>query len=322
MIPDSSDSAREEGLVGRYTIRRLLQMIPVIIGTTLLIFLMVWALPGNPFAGRCGDRPCPESYIQAMTEKFNLDEPWYVQYGLYMQNLLTGDFGETFNGREVIDELARTYPTTVKLAAMAILFEVVIGIGAGILAGLRRGGFIDNLVLLITLFVISIPIFVIGYMAQLVFGVQLGWFPVTVGSDATVYKLLLPAMVLAAGSLAYVARVMRTNLVENLRSDYVRTAVAKGMPRRRVVGVHTVRNSLIPVITLIGADFGALLGGAIVTEGIFNIQGVGGLIFQNIRLREGAMVTGAVTVLVLIFLLVNLFVDLLYAALDPRIRYD
>ena len=308
--------------MGRYTIRRLLQMIPVIIGTTLLIFLMVWALPGNPFAGRCGDRPCPESYIQAMTQKFNLDEPWYVQYGIYMQNLVTGDFGETFNGRQVIDELARTYPTTVKLAALAILFEVVIGIAAGILAGLRRGGFVDNLVLLSTLFVISIPIFVIGYIAQLIFGVQLGWFPVTVSSEATLYELLLPAMVLAAGTLAYVARVMRTNLVENMRSDYVRTAIAKGMPRRRVVGVHTVRNSLIPVITLIGADFGALLGGAIVTEGIFNIQGVGGLIFQSIRLREGALVTGAVTVLVLIFLLVNLFVDLLYAALDPRIRYD
>ena len=308
--------------MGRYTIRRLLQMIPVIIGTTLLIFLMVWALPGNPFAGRCGDRPCPDAYIQAMTQKFNLDEPWYVQYGLYMQNLLTGDFGETFSGRQVAEELARTYPTTLKLAALAILFEVVIGIGAGIMAGLRRGGFIDNLVLLSTLFVISIPIFVIGYLAQLIFGVQLGWFPVTVSGDATVYELLLPAMVLAAGSLAYVARVMRTNLVENLRSDYVRTATAKGMRRRRVVGIHTVRNSLIPVITLIGADFGALLGGAIVTEGIFNIRGVGGLIFQNIRLREGAMVTGAVTVLVLIFLLVNLLVDLLYAALDPRIRYD
>jgi oligopeptide transport system permease protein len=308
--------------VGRYAIRRLLQMIPVIIGTTLLIFLMVWALPGNPFAGRCGDRPCPEAYVAAMTDKFNLNEPWYVQYGLYMQNLVTGDFGETFNGRQVIDELARTYPTTAKLAALAILFEIVIGIGAGIMAGLRRGGFIDNLVLLSTLLVISIPIFVIGYLGQLVIGVQLGWFPVTVSSEATVYELLLPAMVLAAGSLAYVARVMRTNLVENLRSDYVRTAVAKGMTRRRVVGIHTVRNSLIPVITLIGADFGALLGGAIVTEGIFNIQGVGGLIFQNIRLREGAMVTGAVTVLVLIFLLVNLLVDLLYAALDPRIRYD
>lgn len=308
--------------MGRYTVRRLLQMIPVIIGTTLLIFLMVWALPGDPFAGKCGDRACPPQYVAQMTEKFNLNEPWYVQYALYMGNLIRGDFGESFSGTSVTDELIRTYPTTAKLAAMAILIEVVIGIGAGILAGLRRGGFVDNLVLLSTLFFISIPIFVIGYISQLVFGVQLGIFPVTVSSEATVYELMLPALVLASGTLAYVARVMRTNLVENLRSDYVRTATAKGLTRRRVVGVHTVRNSLIPVITLIGADFGALLGGAIVTEGIFNIGGVGGLIFRNIRLREGAMVTGAVTVLVLVFLIVNLFVDLLYAALDPRIRYD
>jgi oligopeptide transport system permease protein len=308
--------------VGRYTIRRLLQMIPVIIGTTLLIFLAVWALPGNPFAGRCGERACPEAYVAAMTEKFNLNDPVFIQYFKYLSNLATGNFGETFNGLTVAEELARTFPTTAKLAALAILFELVIGIGAGVLAGLRRNGFYDNLVLLTTLFMISIPIFVVGYLGQLIFGVQLGWFPVTVSREATVYELILPALVLASSSLAYVARVQRTNLVENLRSDYVRTASAKGLPRRRVVGIHTLRNSLIPVITLIGADFGALLGGAVVTEGIFNIQGVGGLIFRSIRLREGAMVTGAVTVLVLVFLLVNLIVDLLYAALDPRIRYD
>jgi oligopeptide transport system permease protein len=257
-----------------------------------------------------------------MTEKYNLNEPWYVQYFLYMGNLVQGDFGESFSGISVADELARTYPTTAKLAVIAIVIEIVIGIGAGVLAGLRRGGFIDNLVLLSTLFFIAIPIFVIGYISQLVFGVQLGIFPVTVSSEATFYELLLPALVVASGTLAYVARVMRTNLAENLRSDYVRTATAKGLARRRVVGIHTLRNSLIPVITLIGADFGALLGGLVVTEGIFNIGGVGGLIFRNIRLREGAMVTGAITVLVLVFLLVNLFVDLLYAALDPRIRYD
>jgi len=307
--------------MGRYVIRRLLQMIPVFIGTTFLIFMMVWALPGDPFAGKCGDRPCPESYVQAMTAKFNLDEPWYVQYGLYMANLLQGDFGETFAGVQVIDELTQAYPVTFKLTVIAILFEIVIGVGAGVLTGLRRGGFLDNLVLISTLFVISIPIFVIGYTLQLLLGVNLGLFPVT-GREGTVYALILPAFVLASATLAYVARVMRTNLIENLRSDYVRTATAKGLARRRVVGVHTLRNSLIPVITLIGADFGALLGGAIVTEGIFNINGVGGLIYRSIRLREFALVTGAVTVLVIVFLLVNLIVDLLYAALDPRIRYD
>lgn len=308
--------------MGRYVVRRLLQMVPVVIGTTFVIFAMVWALPGDPFAGKCGDRPCPAAYVSVMTDKFNLDEPIFVQYALYMGNLLQGDFGETFSGVQVVDELQLRYPATLKLALVAIVFEILIGITAGVLAGLRRGGFADTLVLVSTLLVISIPVFVIGYLLQLLLGVKLELFPVTVSAGAPLNELVLPAFVLATTSLAYVARLMRANLAENLHADYVRTATAKGLSRGRVVGVHTVRNSLIPVVTFIGADFGALLGGAIVIEGIFNINGVGGLIFGSIRTREGAMVTGAVTVLVIVFLLVNLLVDLLYAVLDPRIRYD
>jgi oligopeptide transport system permease protein len=308
--------------MGRYVVRRLLQMVPVVIGTTFVIFAMVWALPGDPFAGKCGDRPCPAAYVSVMTDKFNLDESIFVQYALYMGNLLQGDFGETFSGVQVVDELQLRYPATLKLALVAIVFEILIGITAGILAGLRRGGFADALVLVSTLLVISIPVFVIGYLLQLLLGVKLELFPVTVSAGAPLNELVLPAFVLATTSLAYVARLMRANLAENLHADFVRTARAKGLSRGRVVGVHTVRNSLIPVVTFIGADFGALLGGAIVIEGIFNINGVGGLIFGSIRTREGAMVTGAVTVLVIVFLLVNLLVDLLYAVLDPRIRYD
>jgi oligopeptide transport system permease protein len=308
--------------MGRYVVRRLLQMVPVVIGTTFVIFAMVWALPGDPFAGKCGDRPCPAAYVSVMTDKFNLDEPIFVQYALYMGNLLQGDFGETFSGVQVVDELQLRYPATLKLALLAIVFEILIGITAGVLAGLRRGGFADTLVLVSTLLVISIPVFVIGYLLQLLLGVKLELFPVTVSAGAPLNELVLPAFVLATTSLAYVARLMRANLAENLHADFVRTATAKGLSRGRVVGVHTVRNSLIPVVTFIGADFGALLGGAIVIEGIFNINGVGGLIFGSIRTREGAMVTGAVTVLVIVFLLVNLLVDLLYAVLDPRIRYD
>ncbi len=308
--------------MGRYVARRLLQMIPVIIGTTFLIFTLVWALPGNPFAGKCGDRPCPPEYVAAMTEKFSLDEPLPMQYLAYLGRLVRGDFGETFNGLSGADALVRVFPTTAKLALLAIAIEVVIGIAAGIVAALRRGSFADSLVLVSTLVVISIPVFVIGYALQFLLGVNLGLFPVTVSPEARLTELVLPAFVLASTSLAYVARLMRTNLAENLRADYVRTATAKGLTSRRVVGVHTVRASLIPVVTFIGADLGALLGGSIVVEGIFNIDGVGGLIFASIRRYEGAMVTGAVTVLVLVFLLVNLFVDLLYAVLDPRIRYD
>jgi oligopeptide transport system permease protein len=308
--------------VGRYVIRRLLQMIPVVIGTTFLIFAIVWALPGDPFAGKCGERPCPPEYVQAMTEKFNLDDPLLVQYGKYMLNLVQGDFGETTSGVQVIDQIAQAYPTTMKLAAVAIFFEIIIGITAGVLAGIRRGGVADNVILASTLFVVSIPIFVIGFVLQFVIGIKLGWFPATVSADATLYELILPGFVLASVSLAYVARLTRTSIVENQRADFVRTARAKGLPRSRIVGVHTLRNSLIPVITFIGVDFGTLLGGAVVTEGIFNVKGVGGLLFGAISRREGAVVTGVITVLVLIYLLVSLLVDLLYAVLDPRIRYD
>lgn len=308
--------------MGRYTIRRLLQMIPVLIGTTFLIYAMVWALPGDPFAGKCGDRPCPPNYIAEMRAKFNLDDPLPVQYGKYLGNLVQGNFGESFSGRSVLDEITQAFPVTFQLAVLAILFEIIIGIGAGVLAALRRGKFLDNLVLISTLIVISIPVFVIGYLMQYIFGLKLGWFPPTVSADPTIYELILPAFVLASLSLAYVARLMRGNLTENLRADYVRTATAKGLSRRRVIGRHAVRNSLIPVVTFIGADFGALLGGAIVTEGIFNIRGIGGLLYLSIRTREGATVVGVVTVLVLVFLLVNLLVDILYGAIDPRIRYE
>ncbi|PZF83511.1 ABC transporter permease [Jiangella anatolica] len=307
--------------MGRYVARRLLQMIPVIIGTTLIIYTLVWFLPGDPFAGRCGARPCPPAYVAEMTDKYNLDDFWLIAYAKYLWSLLHGDFGETFQGLSVGEELLRAYPTTVKLALVAIAFEILIGIGAGILAGLRRGSFIDNLVLVSTLVVVSIPVFVIGSVLQLFLGMRWGIFPATVGGDASLYNLILPGFVLASLSLAYVARLTRTSLAENRRADYVRTAVAKGLPQRRVIGIHTMRNSLIPVITFIGADFGALLGGAIVTEGIFNVPGVGNLIFRSITTRDGVMVTGAVTVLVLVFLLVNLLVDLIYGWLDPRISH-
>ncbi len=308
--------------MGRYVLRRLLQMIPVIIGTTFIIFMMVYALPGDPFAGACGERACSPEYVAAISEKYGLDDPVLVQYWNYLTSLLRGDFGETISGVQVIDRIGEVYPNTVKLAVVAILMEIFIGITAGIVAGLRRGGFADSLVLVTTTFLVSMPVFVIGFVLQYLVGVRLGWVPATVGSDAPLHHYILPGFVLAALSTAYVARLTRTNLAENLRSDYVRTAKAKGLPRRRVVGIHTLRNSLIPVVTFLGAEFGTLIGGAIVTEGIFNINGVGGLVFRSIRLREGAMVTGVITVLVLVYLFASLLVDLLYAVLDPRIRYE
>lgn len=308
--------------MGKYIVRRLLQMIPVIIGTTFLIFYMVFAMPGDPTAGKCGERPCSAAYIAKYRAEHNLDDPLPVQYAKYVGKLAQGDLGTNQYGVPVKDDLKSRYLVTGKLALMAITVEIVIGIIAGILAGIRKGKFIDNLVLISTLFVISIPVFVIGALAQYFLGVRLGLFPVTVTQKASFYELLMPAFVLGSLSIAYVARLTRTNLVENLRADYVRTAIAKGLSHRRAVGLHALRNSMIPVVTFIGFDFGALLGGAIVTERIFNIQGIGGYIFRGIQMRDGVAVVGAVTALVIVYLFVNLLVDILYGVLDPRISHE
>ncbi|TDC60448.1 ABC transporter permease [Micromonospora sp. KC207] len=308
--------------MGRYLLRRLLQLVPVFIGTTFLIYWLVWSVPGDPFAGKCGDRRCPDSYINFMTEKYQLDQSIWVQYATYMKNLFQGDFGITFNNRAVGDIIATAYPNTLKLAVVALAIEAVIGLGAGVLTGLRRNGFLDNLVLVSTLFLIALPVFVVGFILQWLLGVKLGIVNPTVSNEMRLSELLLPGFVLGSASMAYVARVARTSIAENRRADYVRTAIAKGLPMRRVVGVHLLRNSLIPVVTLLGTDLGALMGGAIVTEGIFGINGIGRAVLRAIVTKESATVVSIVVVLVLVYLLMNLLVDLLYAALDPRIRYE
>ncbi|MBC8093176.1 MAG: ABC transporter permease [Pseudonocardia sp.] len=308
--------------MGRYVLRRLLQLVPVFIGTTFLIYLLVWAIPGDPFAGKCGDRPCPPTYIAEMREKFNLDDNIFSQYFQYLGNLLTGDFGETFSGLQVGELIADSYPVTIRLAVLALLIEAVIGLTAGVLTGLRGGGFFDNLVLVSTLFLIAVPVFVTGFVVQTFLGLRAGIISPTVSIDAPWSELIAPAFVLASLSMAYVTRLTRTSIAENRRADYVRTAVAKGLAPQRVVGVHLLRNSAIPVITFLGTDLGALMGGAIVTEGIFNIRGIGGLVFRAIVTKEGITVTGVVVLLVIVYLLMNLLVDVLYAVLDPRIRLD
>lgn len=308
--------------MGKYIVRRLLQMIPVIIGATFLIYAMVFAMPGDPTAGKCGERPCPPAYVAEFNEKYNLNDPLPVQYAKYMANVVQGDFGENQYNIPVAEDLKDRFTVTAQLALMALVIEGVIGILAGVVAGLRKGGFLDNLVLVSTLFVISVPIFVTGFTLQYILGLQLEVVPALVGADYTFYSLLLPGFVLGSLSMAYIARLMRSNISDNYKSDYVRTAKAKGLKQRRIIGVHTLRNSLIPVITFMGYDFGGLLGGAIVTEGIFNIHGVGGYIFEGIHNRDGMAVVGAVTALVIIYLLANLIVDLLYGVLDPRISHD
>ncbi|MFI0983058.1 ABC transporter permease [Streptomyces sp. NPDC021093] len=306
--------------MGRYVIRRLLQMIPVFFGATLLIFLMVNVM-GDPVAGLCGDRKCDPATAAQLKADFGLDKPVWQQYLTYMGNLFTGDFGKAFNGQKVTELMGTAFPVTARLTLVAIVFEIVIGISLGVLTGLRRGRPIDTGVLLLTLIVISIPTFVTGLLLQLLLGVKWGLIKPAVSPAATIDELLIPGLVLASVSLAYVTRLTRTSVAENARADYVRTAVAKGLPRRRIIGRHLLRNSLIPVVTFIGTDIGALMGGAIVTERIFNIHGVGYQLYQGIVRQSSQTVVGFVTVLVLVFLVANLIVDLLYAVLDPRIRY-
>ncbi|MFJ8600610.1 ABC transporter permease [Streptomyces shenzhenensis] len=306
--------------MGRYVVRRLLQMIPVFVGATLLIFLMVNVM-GDPVAGLCGERQCDPATAARLKRDLGLDKPVWQQYLTYMGKVFTGDFGTAFNGRPVTELMATAFPVTVRLTVVAILFEVVVGIALGVLTGLRRGRPVDTGVLLATLVVISVPTFVTGLLLQLLLGVAWGWIRPSVSPAAAFGELIVPGLVLASVSLAYVTRLTRTSLAENRRSDYVRTAVAKGLPRHRVITRHLLRNSLIPVVTFIGADIGALMGGAIVTERIFNIHGVGYQLYQGIVRQNTQTVVGFVTVLVLVFLIANLLVDLLYAVLDPRIRY-
>jgi oligopeptide transport system permease protein len=307
--------------MGRYIARRLLLTIPVLIGASFLIFAMVYALPGDPIRALGGDRPLSPAVVEVLREQFHLDDPLYVQYWEYVRGLFTGDLGTDFRGRPVLDTIERTLPVTVKLTIVAIVLEAVIGLTAGVLAGIRRNSFFDNLVLVSTTLVVSIPILVLAFLTQLLFGLKLGWFPIA-GTREGIYSYILPGLVLASGSLAYVARLTRTSLAENLRADYVRTARAKGLPNRTVIVRHTLRNSLIPVVTFIGADIGALLGGAIVTESVFNLPGIGREVFDSVRAQEGAVVVGIVTLMVFFFIFFNLVVDVLYAVLDPRIRYD
>ncbi|STC70131.1 ABC transporter permease [Corynebacterium pilosum] len=305
----------------RYIGRRLLQMIPVFFGATLLLYSLVFLMPGDPVAALGGDRGISDAARARIEAEYNLDKPFIVQYLLYLKGIVTLDFGTTFSGQPVSQVMANAFPVTIKLAIMALVFEAVFGIAFGVVAGVRRGGIFDSTVLLVSLFVIAIPSFVIGFVLQYVVGVKWGLLPVTVGRNDSFEALLMPAVVLGALSFAYVLRLTRQSVSENLSADYVRTARAKGLSNSAVMNRHVLRNSLIPVVTFLGADLGALMGGAIVTEGIFGINGIGGAIYQAILKGEPATVVSITTVLVIVYIIANLVVDLLYALLDPRIRY-
>lgn len=308
----------------RYIVRRLLQMVLAFFGTTLLVYAMMFAAQGDPIQALAGEKPVSASQRAVLTERYHLDKTgidgFFYRYWDYVSNLLRGDFGQTLTGRPIADVLQTAWPYTIRLALMAISIVIVFGITAGVIAGIRRGGVFDTTTLLLTLIVIGIPVFVLGYLAQFLLANKWHIFKPT--SDGTLYSLIMPAAVLGLLSLATALRLTRTSVAENLRSDYVRTAKSKGLPQRRIIGIHVLRNSLIPVVTYLGITIGDLMAGAIVTEQIFNVPGVGFNVAKGIRTEDGPLVVGIISLLVIVYLTSNLIVDVLYAVLDPRIRYE
>jgi ABC-type dipeptide/oligopeptide/nickel transport system permease component len=309
--------------MGKYVAWRLVQTIPILLGTTFLIYVTVYALPGDPIQALAGPtNPISPETAAALRAKYHLDDPLLVQYANYLWGLLQGDFGVDFAGNPVSSIIASSWPVTLKLGLTAWAIESVLGVALGTVAALRRGKSFDLGVLTTTTIVYGVPYFVIAYVSQIAFGVKLHWFPVSGVDEGWPRAYILPAVVLALFGLASVARLTRGSVLENLRADHVDTAIAKGLPRRLVVTRHVLRNSMIPVVSLLGLGLGGLLGATVLIEGIFNLPGIGYQIFVGIQQHNGPVVVGIGTMIVLIYIVINLAVDIAYAVLDPRIRYD
>ncbi|MBM3707035.1 MAG: ABC transporter permease [Actinobacteria bacterium] len=305
-----------------FILRRILQLIPVIIGVTLILFLLLYIIPEDPARLILQKGASPEA-LANLRAKLGIDKPLYVQYWRYIKNLFSGDLGTSYRyQRSVNSILAEHYPYSIKLAIAAIVIEIIIGIITGIISAVKKYSFWDMLVTVSTTIAVCVPVYWLGMILQTVFGLRLGWLPMSGYGDGSIKYYILPAIALASVSTAYVARMMRSTMLESLSNDYIVTAYAKGLSQFKVIGKHALKNALIPVVTLIGLDLGALMGGAILTETVFNWPGVGRTIYLAILQRDAPVVIGGTIILVGIFVLMNLVVDIIYAILDPRIRYE
>lgn len=323
--------------------RRLGEIVPVIFGVTLLVFLMLRMIPGDPVMIMLGERASPAEVAQ-LRQELGLDRSLPVQFAGYFVNVLQGDLGRSIlHNTRVTEDLARTFPATIELACAAMAIAVVVGVGLGSLAAIRRNSFWDSACSALSLFGISIPIFWLGLVLLLIFPAHLGWFAFSGRSDlqfATptgfylidsllsgslanmldVWKhLVLPAVTLSTVPMAMIARMTRSALIDVLSQDYIRLARAKGLPWLRIWWRHAVPNAMIPVITVIGLQFGYLLGGAVLTESVFEWPGLGRLVVEAVRQRDYPVVQGGILLISATFCLVNVVVDLLYAWLDPRV---
>ncbi|NLJ86859.1 MAG: ABC transporter permease [Firmicutes bacterium] len=307
--------------------RRLLMLLPVLIGISIVVFLVMHMAPGDPAEILAGPM-ASASDIAALRAKLGLDDPVYVQYWRFVRGALKGDLGTSVQSEEPVAEMLRTrFPNTLALSIAAMIVASVIGLSAGIVSAVRKGSFFDSLSMIVALLGISLPSFWIGLMLMLIFAVRLRWLPVAGYNGewwtiAGIKQLVLPALTLGIGTAALIARITRSSILEVMQQDYVRTARAKGLSQVATVGKHVLRNAMAPVITVMGLNFGGLLGGTVVTESVFAINGVGRMMVRAITSRDFPVVQGAVLLVATTFVLINLLVDIAYAMLDPRIRYD
>lgn len=299
--------------------RRLLQTIPMLWGVATAVFLMLYVLPGDPVAFMLSESAASPALVAQLRAQLGLDQPLHVQYLTYLGNVVHGDFGTSiYYNRPVTQLVFEQLGATLQLAAAAMALAILIGFGLGSLAAAKHNSWIDRLCMLVATLGISMPSFWLSLLFIFLFSVTLGWLPAT-GSQG-VERLLMPALVLALGSAAAIARLVRSSLLDELRNEYVRTAHAKGLSPRVTLYRHALRNALIPVVTVIGLQFGFLLGGTVITETIFARQGLGRLAIQAVLGKDLAVVEGTVILAALVYVVVNLMVDLSYGILDPRIK--
>ena len=303
-----------------YLIRRLLQTIPVILGVIAITFVLMYIIPGDPVVSMVGER-YDEATIQRLREELHLDDPLWVQFFRYVGNVFRGDLGTSFYTRQpVMTEILNKFPKTLMLAGAAMVVAIFLGLSVGIVSSLRPRSLLDKGTMFLALVGISAPVFWVGLMLVLVVGVYLKWLPPT-GFGGIEY-LILPAITLGTRSAAYLARLTRASMLEVLNRNYIRTARMKGLPEWKVVLKHAFPNTLIPVITVIGTDFGSYLSGAVLTESIFGWPGIGRLALEAILKRDFPVIQGTVLFMAFVFIFANLIVDLLYGVVDPRIRTE
>lgn len=303
-----------------YFLRRLLIAIPTMLGVIIIVFAMVRLAPGDPAVFLAGET-ASEADRELIRIKLGLDKSQPEQFVIFMGNLFKGDLGKSTRSKRVVTaDLKERFPNTLELASAAIFIALLVSIPAGIITAVRPGTVFDYLVTVLTLVGVSMPVFWFGLLAIMFFSVQLGWFPTS--GRGTVLHLILPAITLGVSSMAILTRMTRSAVLEVLGQDYIRTAWAKGLEFRKVINKHALRNALIPVITIGGLEFGSLMAGAVITETVFSWPGIGRLLVESILARDYPVVQGAVLVIALSFIMINLLVDMLYGLVDPRIRYD